>query len=249
MTLTEDIEKYFDTKNLYEVLNVDKGASKEQIKKAYRKTSLKVHPDRVGESQKEEATRKFQVLSQVHFVLNDEERRKLYDEHGIISNESGLDEQADWVNYWRLLFPKVTEKDINTFYDKYIGSEEEEKDLIAVYNKWEGDLDKISDSHIGYDEERSVSDLKRLIGQGKIEAFDKFINEPAAQKNRRLKKYKKEARDAEKAKAESNTGFDELSAMIRQKNNNSFENMLSNLEAKYANKSQKGTKRKRSNRD
>lgn len=247
MTLIEEIENYFGTKNLYEVLNISKDAIGDQIKKAYRKASLKIHPDRVKESEKEEATKKFQVLAQVHFVLNDPERKKLYDDHGIVANEDSLDSEADWANYWRLLFPKITERDINGFLDNYIGSKDEETDLIAIYNRFEGDLDKISETHISYDEERTTNDLNRLLEEGKIKKFKKFCNEPEARKARRKKRAEREAKQAEKARKEmgSDGSLDSLTALIQKKSQKNFDSMIANLEAKYA---QKGTKRKRSER-
>uniref|UniRef100_A0A6G1SA59 DnaJ subfamily C member 9 n=1 Tax=Aceria tosichella TaxID=561515 RepID=A0A6G1SA59_9ACAR len=252
MTLLGEIEEYFDAKDLYQVLGIDKNATSDQIKKAYRKASLKVHPDRVGEKLKEKATKRFQVLSKVHYVLSDEERRRMYDDHGVIDSEGNLETGTDWLDYWRLLFPKVTVKDVDSFFDRYIGSEEEEKDLISIYNKYEGDLDKISDSHIGYDEERTVKDLERLIEAGKIEKFDKFVNEPAAKKAKRLRLYKREAKEAAKiksAESKSKSSFDELSALVQQKNTRNFDDLISGLEAKYSKKpSERGTKRKRANR-
>ena len=55
------------------------------MKKAYYKQSLKVHPDRVGEDEKENATEKFQTLGKVYSVLSDKEKRKIYDETGKFS--------------------------------------------------------------------------------------------------------------------------------------------------------------------
>ena len=49
------------TTNLYEVLGVSKDAKESEIKRAYHKLSLKVHPDRVELDKIEEATAKFQV--------------------------------------------------------------------------------------------------------------------------------------------------------------------------------------------
>ena len=246
MTLIEDVENYFGTKDLYEVLGVAKEADESQIKKAYRKASLKIHPDRVSDKFKEEATKKFQVLAQVHFTLADSERRKLYDDHGIIANEDSLGSEADWDDYWRILFPKVTEKDINGFLSKYIGSEEEQKDLIAVYNRFEGDLDKISETHISYDEERTVEELNRLIKEGAIEKFDKFSKESAAKKAKRQKRADKEARQAAKVKKASEAKeMDSLTALIQKRSQQGFDSMISRLEAKYASKKRtKGVKRK-----
>ena len=61
----------------YKVLGVGKGASDEEIKKAYRKLARKYHPDRnPGDKQAEE---RFKEISQAHDVLSDTEKRKAYD--------------------------------------------------------------------------------------------------------------------------------------------------------------------------
>ena len=57
----DSVEKEYSTRNLYHVLGLEKSAREEDIKRCYRKMSLKVHPDRVEPDQIEEATRKFQV--------------------------------------------------------------------------------------------------------------------------------------------------------------------------------------------
>jgi len=249
MTLLEEIQEYFGTKDLYEVLKISKESSEAEIKKAYRKASLKIHPDRVDADHKDEATKRFQVLAQVHFILTDEERRKLYDEHGIIANEDTLDSEADWENYWRLLFPKISDQDIENFFAKYTDSQEEEDDLIKLYNRFKGDLDLISETHITYDEERTVEHLNRLIDEGKIERLSAFTKESSSKKERRRKRAQRDAREAEKAKKEmkekeSNIG--DLAALIQSRSQKNFDSMIANLEAKYANgNSSKGKKRKR----
>lgn len=65
MDFLEDCQKYFDTKNLYEVLGIDKSSTLAQIKSAYRKKSLKVHPDRAKIENAELAKRAFQILTKV----------------------------------------------------------------------------------------------------------------------------------------------------------------------------------------
>ncbi|MGN6400213.1 MAG: DnaJ C-terminal domain-containing protein [Flavisolibacter sp.] len=64
----------------YKVLGVDKNASTEDIKKAYRKLARKHHPD-LNPNDKE-AHKKFQQLNEANEVLSDPEKRKKYDQYG-----------------------------------------------------------------------------------------------------------------------------------------------------------------------
>ena len=64
----------------YQVLGVKKDASKEEIKKAYRKLAMKYHPDHAkGDKAAEE---KFKKISEAYAVLSDDEKRKEYDTFG-----------------------------------------------------------------------------------------------------------------------------------------------------------------------
>lgn len=44
--------------------------------------SMKYHPDKVAENEKTEATEKFKVISRIHALLSDADKRKLYDDTG-----------------------------------------------------------------------------------------------------------------------------------------------------------------------
>lgn len=64
----------------YKILEIDKNASAEDIKKAYRKLARKLHPD-LNPNDKE-AQRKFQQINEANEVLSDPEKRKKYDQYG-----------------------------------------------------------------------------------------------------------------------------------------------------------------------
>ena len=63
----------------YETLQVSRTAEPEVIDKAYRALSMKYHPDRVDEDQREIATRYFQRVSEAYSVLSDPVKRAAYD--------------------------------------------------------------------------------------------------------------------------------------------------------------------------
>src|SRR5262245_22235231 len=64
----------------YKILGVDKNASADDIKKAYRKLARKLHPD-LNPNDKE-AHKKFQEINEANEVLSDPEKRKKYDQYG-----------------------------------------------------------------------------------------------------------------------------------------------------------------------
>lgn len=64
----------------YKLLEVDKSATTDQIKKAYRKLARKYHPD--VNPNDEEAHKKFQQINEANEVLSDPEKRKKYDSYG-----------------------------------------------------------------------------------------------------------------------------------------------------------------------
>lgn len=73
--------------SLYEILNVSKDASQEEIRKSHRRLARKYHPD---VSKEEGAKEKFQVVQGAYDVLSDVERRAHYDETGEENKEDPI---------------------------------------------------------------------------------------------------------------------------------------------------------------
>ena len=65
------------SKDYYKILNVEKGASQDNIKRAYRKLAHQHHPDKKGGDEK-----KFKEINEAYQILGDEQKRKQYDQYG-----------------------------------------------------------------------------------------------------------------------------------------------------------------------
>lgn len=75
-------------KSYYDILQIAKGSTEDQIKRAYRKLALKYHPDK--NQGNEEANKKFAEINNAYEVLSDRDKRNIYDRYG----EEGLKQHA-----------------------------------------------------------------------------------------------------------------------------------------------------------
>ena len=77
-------------RDYYEVLGVDKNASADEIKKAYRKMAIKYHPDKnPGDKEAEE---KFKEAAEAYSVLSDADKKARYDQFG----HAGVEGAGAW---------------------------------------------------------------------------------------------------------------------------------------------------------
>lgn len=236
--LIETLEELFQTKDLYEVLQISKDADESKIKKGYHKTSLKVHPDRAKPEDREISTKKFQALGAVYKILSDKDSRALYDESGEIDEES--DPDKDWSEYWRILFKKVTLEDIKNFEKEYRNSGEEDEDLKKAYLESEGNMDQIIDTVLcatAEDESRFAKKIQTWIESEQVPAFENFTQETKENKKKRKSRREAEAKEAEEYAKE--IGLDKPSDLERmimqrqQKRAAEADSFFDHLAAKY----------------
>ena len=89
LTLTYLTSFTLANEDYYKVLGVSKSATDEQIKKAFKKLAIKFHPDK-NKNDPEGAKAKFQKIANAYEVLSDEDKRRVYDQHG----EEGVKRQS-----------------------------------------------------------------------------------------------------------------------------------------------------------
>ncbi len=73
----------------YDILGVSKGASADEIKKAYRKQALEWHPDRHSED-KEAAEKRFKEINEAYQILSNPQKKTMYDQYGSAGSPQGF---------------------------------------------------------------------------------------------------------------------------------------------------------------
>ncbi|XP_014778235.1 dnaJ homolog subfamily C member 9 [Octopus bimaculoides] len=232
----------FNSDCLYEILGVDKTASANEIKRAYYKKSLTTHPDKFTESQREEATAKFQLLSKIYSILQDDDKRAIYDQSGSIDDDL-VDDGKDWYAYWRCLFKRISVKDVMEFEKQYKGSVQELEDLKNCYVEYEGDMDRIMENMMCStfeDEPRFVNIVQGLIKKKQLPNFEVFIKEDMKKKHKRSKRFEMEAKEAEEMKKKLGLNSENsLESQILKRRANNFNSTIASLEAKYCKSAKK----------
>lgn len=220
-------------KTLYEVLGVKKTASQQEIRKAYHKMALRLHPDKNNGD--EEAKEKFQQLQKVISIIGDEEKRALYDETGCVDDADLAGEAVDNLkDFFRTMYKKVTEADIEEFEVNYRGSDSERKDLIDLYKKHKGNMKTLFCSMLcsdpKLDSHRFKDILDEAITTGELKSSKAYMK--WAKKVSEIKAPTSPLRRRGKTKKES----DDLYAIISQRRDErgkQFDSFFSSMVAKY----------------
>ncbi len=74
-----------EKKDYYDVLGLSKSASKEEIKKAYRKLAKEFHPDK---NKSQDAESRFKEIQEAYDILSDEQKRSAYDQYGFAGSQA-----------------------------------------------------------------------------------------------------------------------------------------------------------------
>ena len=204
--------------DLYKLLNVEKNATKDEIvnknlnqKKAYKILALRTHPDKNPNDEK--AAENFSSLNKAYNVLMDDEKRNLYNTTGLTDDDDAIDIDNTY-NYFKDIYPKISQNDIDDFTLKYKGSNMEIEDLMIFYNENNGDL----------------TELLEWIPLSENDDIDKFIliyedlfKKKVLKKNKNYtitkKKIKKLKTDNQEEVEDEKKKFEDLCQQIVKKNN------------------------------
>jgi molecular chaperone DnaJ len=86
-------------RDYYDVLGASKGASAEELKKAYRTKAKELHPDRNTDNPNAEA--QFKEINEAYDVLKDADKKAAYDRYGHAAFEGGRGPGGGWRWQWR----------------------------------------------------------------------------------------------------------------------------------------------------
>ncbi|MCJ1428578.1 hypothetical protein MMC29_006488 [Sticta canariensis] len=243
----------------YQVLGIEVTATAGEVKSAYKKLALRNHPDKAHPDAKDTAHIKFQEIAFAYAILSDERRRKRYDRTGNTAESLDIDDDAfNWTDFFRAQWAEaVTGERLDNFKSTYQNSDEEKRDVLAAYQSSRGKLNSIYNavmlSNPLEDEDRFRGYIDQAIKDEDVEAYDAYVHEPKATREKRFKRAKKESEGAKehaktlgvydslfgngkegKTSKKAKAGESDLVALLQQRSKDRAATFLENLEAKYA---------------
>ncbi|CAN1348945.1 Chaperone protein dnaJ 6 [Linum perenne] len=175
----------FHEENCLRVLGVKKTATQQDIKKAYHKLALRLHPDKSPGDEVmncgtiEEAKEKFQQLQKVISILGDEEKRAVYDQTGCVDDaDLAGDVVQNLKEFFRTMYKKAVcmlqKQIIEEFEANYRGSDSEKNDLVDLYKQYKGTMNRVFYSMLysdpKLDSHRFKDILEEVISAGEVKA-------------------------------------------------------------------------------
>ena len=104
-----------EKRDLYETLGIKKGASKDEIKSAYRKLAKKYHPDNHETGNAD----KFKEVQEAYDILYDDQKRSAYDQFGFAAFEQGAGQPGS--NPFEGGFGFGQDMDLNDIFSQFFG--------------------------------------------------------------------------------------------------------------------------------
>ncbi|ESQ40620.1 hypothetical protein EUTSA_v10014343mg [Eutrema salsugineum] len=221
-------------RSLYEVIGVERTATPQEIRKAYHKLALRLHPDKNQDD--EEAKEKFQQLQKVMSILGDEEKRAVYDQTGSFDDaDLSGDAFENLRDFFQAMYKKVTEADIEEFEANYRGSESEKKDLIELFSKFKGKMNRLFCSMLcsdpKLDSHRFKDILDEAIAAGEVKSSKAY--EKWAKKISETKPPTNPTRKRQKSAKDSETDLALLISQRMDERKGKVDSMFSSLISRY----------------
>lgn len=197
-----DIEKLFETSDLYKILGLNRDAGipegifnrsepllvcqsliffkKTLVKRSYYRLARTFHPDRADEDAANSSS-KFSIIHKAYTILSNSESKFLYDQGKTQSQFSQPTVSARWEQNMKTVRSETVEK----VRDDYKNSAAEEENIIKEIIRGKGSLTHLL-NHLPFmrveDEDRIIQIVKRLTDSGKIPKTIKLKKIPTAKK-------------------------------------------------------------------